>query len=206
MSRAWGVVAVVVGLASGCASSSAVRAARTGDFASLKRQIDARSRQGKLTNGEAADIARAVAGREIASARSPADASARVRDVRACARELDSELAARMDTHDEAGAEAALARLDMGKLDAGSVRKWVNERDDAWRAVGARGLVRTDDDRVARQRALVDPSPRVRRAVDTARLALDGSREAAAGSSGATSGAAPAERPEDDPIRLRGAR
>jgi len=49
-------------------------------------------------------------------------------------------------------------------------------------------------------------SPRVRRAVDTARLALEGSREAAAGTSGATSGAAPAERREDDPIRLRGAR
>ena len=83
---------------------------------------------------------------------------ARVREVRACARELDDALADVMKTMDAAGAEAAMARLDAGELSAGDVRSFAEDPDDAWRAVGVRGLVRSRDVE-ARRKALVDPSP-----------------------------------------------
>ena len=68
-----------------------------------------------------------------------------------------------MKTRDAAGAEAALARVEAGELSAGSARDFLREADDAWRAVGTRGLVREEDD-AARMRAYVDPAPAVRRA------------------------------------------
>jgi HEAT repeat protein len=67
-----------------------------------------------------------------------------------------------MSTHDAAGALAALARLDAGAISAGDVRGLLVDPDAAWRAVGTRSLVR-EDDRPARQHALLDASPAVRR-------------------------------------------
>jgi hypothetical protein len=153
------------GIAGGCASSPALRAAERGDFAALGREVAAEEKVGKLSNDEAADLARAVAERALAD-RSAAEGQqvVRVREVRACARELDGALASRMKTHDAAGAEAALARVESGEMSAGDARDHVADADDGWRAVGARGLVREGDD-AARQRAYVDPAPAVRRAV-----------------------------------------
>ena len=67
-----------------------------------------------------------------------------------------------MKKRDGAGAEAALSRLEDGKLGDGDARAWLNDGDDRWRAVAARTLHR-DDDRARRHAAFVDPSPRVRR-------------------------------------------
>jgi hypothetical protein len=150
--------------ASGCASSSPIRAAERGDLVALKSDILARHKEGSLDNGEAAQIARAVAEREVRTTTDQTAALGRVRDVRACASELDDVLEDRSRTHDDAGAEAALARLDLGKLDADDARASFGDKDDAWRAVGARGLVRPSEDHAARVRAMVDPSPKVRRA------------------------------------------
>ncbi len=165
MSRAFVpfVLASGLALACGCASTGAMHAASRGDFASLKTQVAARERAGTLGNHEAAQLARAVAAWEIANA--PKDEqAARVKDVRSCAREVASALDDRAGTHDAAGAEAALALVEAGTWSAGSARDFLSDKDDAWRAVGARGLIRQDDDAAARAHAFVDPAPAVRRA------------------------------------------
>ena len=147
---------------SGCGASPAMRAAERGDWAALRAQIAEAHRAGKLSNSDASELARKVAKREISSA--PANrAVARVRDVSACARELDGILSSRMDVHDDAGAEAALTRVDSGELGAGSARSFISDASDAWRAVGARGLSRKKD-ADARMAAMLDGSPQVRRA------------------------------------------
>jgi hypothetical protein len=166
------LVALFVGSVSiGCASS-AMKAAERGDLAALKSDIAARETAGDLSNAEAARIARAVAEREVREANAK-DALERVREVSACSYELDGVLADRAKTRDDAGAAAALARLESGKMDADDARGFVTSTDDAWRAVGARALVR-EEDRGARQHALLDPAPRVRRqAMRAAQTASD---------------------------------
>jgi hypothetical protein len=146
-----------------------MRAAERGDRPALYEAIVARERTGDLSGGEAARLATTVAGRDILNAPSP-DAVHRVHDVWPCARALDSALAERMRTHDEAGAEAALARIEGRRLDLEDARGFTADANARWRAVGTRALVRSDD-RAARLHALVDAEPLVRRAA--ARAARD---------------------------------
>jgi hypothetical protein len=145
----------------GC-GSSAYRAAERGDSARLRAEVAGKHERGQLSNGEAACLARAVATRELTTAKDDAAATARIHESRACAFELDDALEERMKTHDGAGAEAALTRLEDGQLSNGSARDYLSDADDRWRAVGTRTL-RRDDDRKRRQEAFLDPSPRVRR-------------------------------------------
>ncbi len=142
--------------------SPALRAAEQGDSTKLRAEIAQKHDKGKLSNSEAADLARAVAEREITTAKDEATALARLRETRACASELDDALESRMKTRDAAGAEAALSRLEDGKLSKGDARAWLDDADDRWRAVATRTLHR-DEDRKRRQAAILDPSPRVRR-------------------------------------------
>ncbi len=146
----------------GCAASPAVTAARNGDVGALRAAMAPALREGKLDDAEAARIAAAVADHELASARGD-DAVARVLDVRPCADALEDALRERAAMHDEAGAAATLALLEAGLLSPADARQHLNDPADAWRAVGARGLVRPED-REARQHALVDASVAVRRA------------------------------------------
>jgi len=152
--------AVALAFVVSCGGGAAVDAARRGDNAALARAIDPELRAGKLTNGDAARIARAVAENAIES---KDDATSRVRELRSCASALSSALEERAKIHDDAGAEAAMALLDIGALSASAAREWLHDANDSWRAVGARGLVR-DSDEAARQKALVDPAAIVRRA------------------------------------------
>lgn len=155
-----------------CVVSPAERAAQRGDLTALRDVIAARERMGTLTNSEAARLAKTIAVREVAAA-AGAEAVDRVRDARPCAHELDDALATRTRTHDAAGAQAALARLDAGTLRSEDARAFAGDRDAPWRAVSARGLVRAED-REARVRALLDPEPQVRRsAARAAREARD---------------------------------
>jgi hypothetical protein len=156
-------------LGGGCGGSPALRAAERGDRNALQQALTVRQTAGNLSNGEAASIAAQVARRELLDA-SPADAPERVRDVLPCARELDDALAERMRVHDGAGADAALARISGRGMGLGAARPFAGDADGPWRAVGARALVR-EEDRGARQRALVDVDPRVRR--QAARAALE---------------------------------
>jgi len=75
-----------------------------------------------------------------------------------------------MSIHDAAGAAAALARIDARGWELGAARRYAADPDSAWRAVGARALVRAQD-RQARLLALVDGNPLVRR--EAARAARD---------------------------------
>lgn len=143
-------------------ANPAYRAAERGDSARLRSEIASKHERGKVSNGEAACLARAVATRELVTAKDEAAAVSRVRESRACAEELDDAFEERMKRHDGAGAEAALVRLEDGRLSDGSARDYLGDADDRWRAVGARTLHR-DDDRKRRQAAMLDPSPRVRR-------------------------------------------
>ncbi|WP_394823386.1 HEAT repeat domain-containing protein [Pendulispora albinea] len=166
----WAGALMLLGL-TGCGASPAMRAADRGDWAALRARIAEAHRAGKLSNADATDLARRVAKREIASA-PPSQAVARVHDVSGCARELDGVLSSRMDVHDDAGAEAALSRIDAGELGAGGMRSFTSDASDAWRAVGVRGLTRKKD-ADARIAAMLDGSPRVRRS------AMQASAEAA---------------------------
>jgi HEAT repeat protein len=152
-----------------CASSPAMRAAERGDREGLKIAVDRREKAASLSNHEAASLALVVASREVRSA-TGADAVERVHDAWSCAHELDGALAERMGSHDDAGAEAALARVDGRGVDVMSLRRYLSDPDPRWRAVGARALVRQPDHH-ARSLALLDPDPRVRR--QAARAARD---------------------------------
>lgn len=156
----------------GCAAPTGARLADRGDYAGLRDAMAARQRAGNLSNDEAASIARSVVAEQLRST-PPGEAEARIRDTWACAHEVDSALAARMRVHDGPGAQAALARVDARRLGLDDVRKFAGDPDPAWRAVGVRSLVEGDD-RDARAKAMVDPSPLVRRqAVRAARDAAD---------------------------------
>jgi HEAT repeat protein len=146
-----------------------MRAATLGQRRALSEAIAERETTGNLSTKQAASLAEAVAERELRTA-APAEAILRVREARPCAHELDGILAFRMQTHDAAGAEAALARIDGRGLDLADARAFVADGDSHWRAVGIRGLVRPED-RPSRLRALVDPDPLVRR--EAARAARD---------------------------------
>ncbi|HTB78724.1 MAG TPA: hypothetical protein VK762_36025 [Polyangiaceae bacterium] len=163
----WAVLVATLGGA--CASSPAMRAAASGDHASLREAIASGETAGTLSNADAESLARRVADRELRSA-PPAEASDRIRDALACAHELDDALAERMRVHDAAGADAALARIAGRGLGLGEARVFAGDPDSRWRAVGARALVRSED-REARLRALVDDDPLVRR--QAARAAHD---------------------------------
>ncbi|AKV04838.1 hypothetical protein AKJ09_11501 [Labilithrix luteola] len=145
----------------GC-GSSAMRAASDGDYPRLRSEITPEHERGKISKGEAADLARAVATHELVSAKDEASATARVRESEPCAMDVDDALEARMKQHDGAGAEAALLRLEAGNLSEGSARDLLTDTDDRWRAVGVRTLHRSKDGK-DRRAALFDPSPRVRR-------------------------------------------
>jgi HEAT repeat protein len=158
--------------AAGCAASAGARLADRGDYAGLRDAMATRQRAGDLSNDEAASIARSVVAEQLRST-PPREAEARIREVWACAHEVDSALAARMKVHDGGGAHAALARVDARGLGPGDVRRFATDADPEWRAVGARSLVE-DEDRGARATAMVDPSPLVRRqALRAARDAAD---------------------------------
>jgi len=153
--------ALVLAAVAAC-GSPALRAAEQGDSAKLRAEIAQKHEKGKLSNGEAADLARAVAEREITTAKDEDTALARLRETRACAAELDDARKERMKKRDAAGAEAALSRLEDGKLSDGDARGWLDDPDGRWRAVAARTLHRGED-RKRRQAAILDPSPSVRR-------------------------------------------
>ncbi len=157
----------------GCGGSAAAAAARRGDAAAMKAAILEKHKAGKLSDGEAAEIARAVVDREIQKAQGDA-AVDRVRDVRSCVPQVAGSLEERAKIHDDAGAEAALALFEGGELSVARAKEYVHDTSDPWRAVGARALG-SEDDREARLAALVDPSARVRRAA--ARAAADAKDE-----------------------------
>ena len=116
-----------------CGASEAVSAARRGDVAAVAKAIEPDYRAGRLGNDEAARIARAVAENAIESAKGD-EAQTRVRELRTCAKSLVSAMDDRSKTHDAAGAEAAMALLEIDELSDGAARQWLQDPNDEWRA------------------------------------------------------------------------
>ncbi len=168
---------VSVTILASCVGSLAVSAAEKGDEAALARAIEPELRAGKLGDDDAARIARAVAEHTLASSKGD-DAEDRVRELRTCATALVSAFEERAKTHDAAGAEAAMALLEIDDLSDSAAREWLRDPSDDWRAVGARALVR-ETDAGARAHALLDPSVKVRRAAMRASASLHDARDVA---------------------------
>jgi hypothetical protein len=149
-------------VAAGCAMPPYVKTAYYGDLVSLKREIQSAAAKGKLDRAAVVDLASAVARREVRSAQGD-EAVQRIRASGSCARVVEPELRARVDTGDDVGAEAMLVLIDAGRVGKGSlVDKYAASPDGAWRAVAARASVRHDDG--PRRRAFfVDADERVRR-------------------------------------------
>ncbi|MBL8613321.1 MAG: hypothetical protein JNL38_38635 [Myxococcales bacterium] len=146
---------------SACGGSPARSAAERGDYRALSTELQRLHKAGKLSNEDARKIGLAVASHELGAAKGD-DVVARLRDLRACAVDLDDAFKERSKVHDAAGAEAALARYEDGQLSASAARDLWRDPDDAWRAIGARTL-HGEHDGDARRKAMLDPSPRVRR-------------------------------------------
>lgn len=147
----------------GCGPPEPVRAALHEDLAALRRAIARASSQGELDEDAVVELARAVASREVASARGLSGIR-RVRSLRACALPLIDVLRARSEQGDDVAAEAMLVRLVQHDVDA---RELMAEHhaapEAAWRAVAARAAIGKADFTL-RRRWFEDPDERVRRA------------------------------------------
>ena len=148
-----------------CAGSPALRAAEQGHFEGLRDTLSAEVAQGGLRSGEAMRFAQAVTKGEIARA-SGEEGVKRIRELEACAREVDGALGARADKRDAIGAAAALVRVEAGLESPDRHARWARTAPDAaeapWRPLGARALVSGDDGPLRRQ-LIADPDEEVRR-------------------------------------------
>jgi hypothetical protein len=162
MRRAWILMALWLG-SSGCASSSVVTTARHGDLTQLKREIEASRKRGELNRGTVRDLAEAIAGREVRSAKG-SEAVQRMRSIRPCATSILPVLRERAARGDDIGAEATLILLELGKL--GRSAELERHRDasaGAWRAVAARAALAPKYG-LLRREWMRDADERVRRA------------------------------------------
>lgn len=170
-----GAILLGAALAVGCATSGSIKAAEAGDIEALRRALAADLGAGELDVDDARGVARAVAAFEIERARGAAGVD-RIRELAACARELDGALARRADRDgrddDESGAAAALARIDARLADAGDDAREALGRTGpprsqaaaaAWRVVEARSLSGPGDG-AERRRRFTDGDQEVRTA------------------------------------------
>jgi hypothetical protein len=167
-----GSALIAATLAVGCAAPWSVKAAQSGDLASLKAAIADDKARGKLDAKRVADVAKAVATREIRHA-AGSEGLARIDEARACFRPLADPLEDRARHADDAGAAAKLALLDGRPNRSGDealLRKHGASPNPLFRAVAARAAVGVKLGESRRQFYL-DPDERVRLAA--LRAALD---------------------------------
>lgn len=164
---------VLLALCSCTGTPKVVQTALSGDLKSLKQAIADSQARGELDEDRVSELAWAVAGREIRSARGP-EAGPRIRGIRTCALPLLPVLQERAERSDEIGAEASLILLEMGRLQPErALDRYRDAQSGAWRAVAARGAL-TRQAAAARRRFIRDPDERVRRAaLHAALLAQD---------------------------------
>ena len=139
----------------GCAASPALRAAESGDRAALAREIETAGKQGRIDDGEARAIARAVAEHEIRSAKGD-DGQKALDAWSRCARSLDGALEGRSKDTDDLAASAALTRLEEGRLSPDDARDLASRAGlgAAWRSVATRALIRAGDGPTRRAKLL----------------------------------------------------
>src|SRR5688572_12247574 len=166
--RAAGLSALVLA-AAGCRTDSAVQAALQGDLRTLQAEIQSGQQSGRFDKASIEELARAVAGREVRSAKGQ-PAVERLRSVRACAAPLYPVLEDRSTRPDDAGAEAALILLEANRIKAAdAVRQYSESASGSWRAVAARASF-TPPYALLRRQYYRDPDERVRRAALSAGL------------------------------------
>lgn len=169
-------VAVVIGLLLfACGPSGIVRTAYYGDLKSLKAEIRGAQQSGELDKGEVADLARAVARRELRSSQGR-DSLLRIREARTCTDPVEAELRERAERYDDAGAEAMLVLIDADLVARKPLlQRYAGADNGAWRAVAARTTALHNQGSL-RRRYIQDPDERVRRSALRASLELaDGS-------------------------------
>ncbi|MFO0677224.1 MAG: HEAT repeat domain-containing protein [Polyangiaceae bacterium] len=146
----------------GCGGVPGTRAIANGDFPTFRKDVGGSYRLGRLTNHDAAELARASLEGLFRAPRS--DDRERLDDLAACARDLDDVFARRAEAPDAIGAEAALARVVAGSRSPGDFDVRADDPRDAARAIHVLGLDGEDDARNVVGFLERDPSPVVRRA------------------------------------------
>lgn len=163
------LTATVLLFASACRTDGAVEAALHGNLKTLQAEIQQAQRAGRLDRDAVEELAQAVAGREVRSAKGM-PAVERVRSVRACAAPLYPVLQDRSTRPDDIGAEAALILLEANRLRPNqAVHDYAESSSGAWRAVAARASFGPSHGLLRRQ-FFQDPDERVRRAALQAAL------------------------------------
>jgi HEAT repeat protein len=164
---------VLLGVLGGCSSPPAVESALHGDLATLKRHISQGQQDGHFNRRAVWDLARAVASREVYSARGD-EGEELLGELSSCARPLANVLRARAKQRDCVGARATLLLLEAGEIEPGElVSAYGGDEDASYRALAARDST-SRDHRAARRAFFVDPDERVRRAaLAAAALAAD---------------------------------
>jgi hypothetical protein len=156
-------------LVTACATTRLVDTAYHGDLITLKGEIAEARSAGALDASTLRDLARAVAERAIRSA-PPDKAVERIQQIRPCARALLDELRVQARRTDDAGAEAQLVLLTLGKADGDSlVSSYARDGRGAWRALAAAATAAPRHARL-RRGFYVDPDARVRRGAFQAAL------------------------------------
>lgn len=159
--RAWLSTLSAAAILVGCGTAPLVDTARFGDLPALKRGLAEEARRGTLDASLTQDVAEAVAGRELLSAQGEA-ALRRLKATRACAKPLMPVLRELSRGTDDAAAEAALIRLELGDLShARALDDWEQAAHGGFRAVAARAAVAREEDALRRE-YFTDPDGRVR--------------------------------------------
>jgi hypothetical protein len=168
-------------LQAGCAAPWSVKAAQSGDLLGLQAAMAEDKARGRLDQKRVADVAKAVAEREILKT-TGSEALARIDEARGCFRPLVGSLEDRSRRSDDAAAGAMLALLDgrpNGSGDEALLRKHAASTNPLWRAVAARAAVGSKLGN-ARRQFYVDPDERVRLAALRAALEKPDSADASA--------------------------
>lgn len=147
----------------GCAQDPPVHSALHGNLSELRRDIASAERAHELDRKSVVNLARAVAERELTSARGE-DGALRVRALRPCALPLKNRMEQRAQSDDDVGAELGLILLELHVADQRAMlERYLRSPSGGWRAVAARAAVRAIDGDV-RRALFVDSDERVRRA------------------------------------------
>lgn len=147
--------------AAGCGSALAGLAGR-GEYPALATQLAARQQAGDLSAREARVLGHAVLRFELGASRKEA-----VSALASCAAGAEDELETVAAGDDDAAAEAAMLLLEVNAYSTGKAQEHREDTRDGFRALAARTSV---SDGVARRKAFVDPSGRVRLAAFRAAL------------------------------------
>lgn len=155
-------VALVLMTAAGCAVSPMVETARKPDYPKLAKEIEAAQKSGELSDGDVEDIALAIAEVEIRQAKD-AEGEQLLLVFGGCAEQVEGELSDRFDKGDDLGAVAGQLLLSSGVVNIDEYVDLALDGDPrpAYKALGARGLIDSDDFGLRRQLYL-DLDERVR--------------------------------------------